>query len=182
MNDAKALLKLQHGSERALGYFIDKYNAYVSTVVYNIIGADMGQGDIEECVSDVFMALWENAHKLGPDSIKPWLGAVARNAAKKKRRQQKPELPLEDDIISIPQQGPEQCLEMAEQRQILRKALWNMPPQEREIFIRFYYYGQRAKLIAAQMDINASTVRSRLARGREKLRRMMEEEYQEGGL
>lgn len=57
MTEGKALKELQRGSQQALAWFIDKYTPYVSTIIYNIIGGDMSEADIEEVASDVFFAL-----------------------------------------------------------------------------------------------------------------------------
>ena len=45
---------------------------------------------------------------------------------------------------------------------------------DREIFLRYYYYEQKIAEIADEMAMNAGTVKSRLRRGREKLRQTLE--------
>ena len=57
MNDAKALALLKKGNEEALEWFIDKYSAYVGTVVNNILHNSMTHEDVEEVTSDVFVTL-----------------------------------------------------------------------------------------------------------------------------
>ena len=49
-----------------------------------------------------------------------------------------------------------------------------MEPTDREIFLRCYYHGQPVTVIAAELGIPVSTVKSRLRRGREKLRAALE--------
>ncbi|MBR4726186.1 MAG: sigma-70 family RNA polymerase sigma factor, partial [Lachnospiraceae bacterium] len=41
---------------------------------------------------------------------------------------------------------------------------------DKEIFLRFYYYCQSVSVIADQMQMNPSTVKTKLRRGRERLR------------
>lgn len=170
MTEGKALKELQRGSQQALAWFIDKYTPYVSTIIYNIIGGDMSEADIEEVASDVFFALWKNAGKIRLPSVKAYLGSVARNMAKNKTREQGNALPLDEDILIVDNMTPETRYEQKELNMRVRQAVLLMEYLDREIFLRFYYYGQPVKDIAAQMEMNASTVRSRLARGREKLR------------
>ena len=79
-------------------------------------------------------------------------------------------LPLDEYILIVDQRTPETRYEQKELNMRVRHAVLLMEYPDREIFLRFYYYGQSVKDIAAQMEMNASTVRSRLARGREKLR------------
>ena len=64
MDEKRALRELKHGDSEALEWLIDRYALYVNTMVYNIIGRSMTQSDIEEVVSDVFLALWNNADKI----------------------------------------------------------------------------------------------------------------------
>ena len=48
-----------------------------------------------------------------------------------------------------------------------------LPDGEREVFLRHYYYAQTVREIAAAMDLKESTVKTRLRRGREKLKAML---------
>ena len=51
-----------------------------------------------------------------------------------------------------------------------------MPWPEREIFIRHYFYCQRVSDISGALDIPENTVKTKLRRGREKLRQALEGE------
>lgn len=51
-----------------------------------------------------------------------------------------------------------------------RRAVDGMGEPDREIFLRHYYYCQSVADIAAALDMNANTVKTRLRRGRERLR------------
>ena len=51
-----------------------------------------------------------------------------------------------------------------------------MEPTDREIFLRFYFYCQKISQIAAAMELKENTVKSRLSRGREKLKASLLEE------
>ena len=48
-----------------------------------------------------------------------------------------------------------------------------LPEEDREIFYRFYDLSQTTAQIADALHLNASTVRSRLMRGRETLRKLL---------
>ena len=52
----------------------------------------------------------------------------------------------------------------------LRRALAGLSEEDRELFLRRYYYNQTAEQIAQKKHMNANTVRSRLARGRQALK------------
>ena len=170
MNDEKALRAIGRGDEDALAWVIDRYAAYVSAVVFNILGAAMQTEDLEETVSDVFLALWANSGKVKPGKLKAYLGGIARNKAKEKLRSACMEISLEDDLLVYNGAGPEPELEAREEAGFVRRALLAMQQPDREIFLRHYYYSQPVSLIAREMDMNVSTVKTRLRRGRGRLK------------
>ena len=170
MTEAKALRELQKGSQQALEWMIDTYNPYVSTIVYNIIGTRMTKADVEETVSDVFFALWNNAKRIKPNMTKAYLGAIARNRAKNKLREQGMTMELDEAILTVEADGPEGELDRKTRRRLVQRAVLAMEQPDREIFLRHYYYGQTVAVIAGELHMTPSAVKSRLARGREKLK------------
>lgn len=170
MDEREALRRICRGDEDALGAIIRRYAAYVNTVVRNIIGTYMSPEDCEEVSSDCFCTLWEHAGGIDPARLKPWLGSVARNAAKNKLRELGRELPLEEDEIDLISPSPEDETWEKEKRTLVRSAVLDMEWPEREIFLRHYYYCQNVERVAEEMGMNLSTVKTRLRRGRMKLK------------
>ena len=174
MTEATALLRLQHGREDALAWFIDKYTPYVCTVIRYIIGAAMTEEDVEEAASDVFLTLWERADCVSLATLRPWLGGVARNKARQKLRDRGLALSLDEDLLAVDGPDPEEALEQAELERLVRAAVLAMEPTDREIFLRYYYHCQPVAAVARELKLPVSTVKSRLKRGREKLRAKLE--------
>ena len=52
----------------------------------------------------------------------------------------------------------------------MRRAVEEMGEPEREIFLRYYYYAQSVREISQEMRMNESTVKTRLRRGRMRLK------------
>lgn len=165
MEESEALERLQKGEEQALEWLIDRYAPYVNTVVYNIIGGVVPPGDVEEASADVFLVLWRNAEKIQPGKVKAYLGAAARNKAREKLRGLGRTLPLEEDALVM--DHPEHQLERKEQAELVRGAVEAMEQTDREIFLRHF---QPLAQIGSELDMNLSTVKTRLRRGREKLK------------
>ena len=170
LTEEQALRQMKQGSQDALAWFIHQYGAYVSTIIHNIIGQRMSNADVEEAASDVFLALWNNAGKILPNAAKGWLATVARNTARSRLRRVSDTLPLDEEAIIADDRTPEAALERREQTARVRMALLSLSPVDREVFLRFYYYYQKTADIAADMELNESTVRTKLNRGRAKLR------------
>ena len=177
MDERRALRGLTQKNEAALAWFIKRYASYVNTIVFNIIGNTMSIGDVEEVSSDVFLVLWKNAERIRPGKVKAYLSAIARNMAKDRLRKAGRDLPLEEDILESSELNIEHDVEVREQARLVNQAMLNMDYPDREIFLRHYYYCQPLSQIAEEMEINLSTVKTRLRRGRSKLK----EELRKGG-
>lgn len=170
MTEANMLKQLKKGSEAALEWFIHRYTAYVSTIIHNIIGSFMDTADIEEVASDVFLALWQHAGHIRAGHVQGYLAVTARNKAKNKCREMGCRLPLEGHVIAVDTSSPEGQLQRKELSAAVRKAVLAMPSPDREIFLRFYFYYQTVEQISDELQLNPSTVKTKLRRGREKLR------------
>ena len=85
--------------------------------------------------------------------------------------------------LEIPDVSPEQALTEDEARERTRLAVENMTEPDREIFLRHYYYFQSVAEIALALDMNVNTVKTRLRRGRARLKEYLREvgyEFAEG--
>ena len=51
-----------------------------------------------------------------------------------------------------------------------------LPPEDREVFLRHYYYAQTVKEVSVSMGLKESTVKTKLRRGRMKLKEFMTKE------
>lgn len=170
MNETDLLRRLRRGDAAALETIIDHYSAYVYAIVKNIIDPPLQPEDCEEVCSDVFMQLWRKAETVRPGKLKPWLASVTRNRAKDKLRALHLSVPLDDEVLTLTVEGPETALELGA---LTRRAVEALPEPERTIFQRHYFLFQKTEEIAADLDIKPATVRTKLARGREKLRQSL---------
>ena len=174
MRDEIILRKIRDGDTSGLEAMMDRYIPYVSSIVWNILRNSCSREDAEEVVSDVFVTAWQKAGDVIPGALKAWLGAVARNKAKTRLRSAGSELPLEEDILEIPAEGtPEGMLDRAEEQRLVRRAVDSLPQPDREIFLRHYYYAQTVTEISRDMEINESTIKTKLRRGRLRLKTML---------
>ncbi len=173
MDEPKALRRLKKGDETSLVWFMDRYAPYVRSILVAMLGARDPEG--EELASDVFYTLWTCRDKVVPGKVKAWLGTVARNKARDCLRRRRPDLPLEEDVLTLTCPGPEEAIGEREQAAFLRKAVLAMEETDRDIFLRHYYLCQTVETIARTLDMNPSTVKTRLRRGREKLKQALQE-------
>lgn len=174
MKEEWILRKMRQADPAGLEALMDRYIPYVSTVVWNILRSHMPKEDAEEIVSDVFLAAWDQAADIKPGYARQWLGAVARNKAKNRLRLMGHDLPLEEDVLEIPDEfTPVTKAEKAEERRQVRRAVNSLGEPDREIFLRHYFFAQTVAEIGSCMRLNESTVKTKLRRGRQKLKEML---------
>lgn len=174
MRDELILRKMKRGDPSGLEELMDRYIPYVSAIVWNILRSAMSREDAEEVVSDVFLAAWHQAQDLQTHAIKAWLGTVARRKACNKLRLRGVELPLEEDILELPGgESPEQQLSRKEEAKLVRSAVDSLGEPDREVFLRHYFYAQTVQEISETMSINESTVKTKLRRGRGRLKELL---------
>lgn len=171
MNDIALLRRIRTKDPSALEKLMDKYIPYASAITWNILGASMTREDAEEVVSDVFLAVWNQAGEIHPHALKQWIGAVSRNKARQKLRSAGFDMPLEEDILEIPgEDTPEGVMTREEEARLVRQAVEEMEEPDREIFLRHYWFAQTVSQIGQQMRINESTIKTKLRRGRHRLK------------
>lgn len=172
MND-DLTARLRQGDSAALEEAIDRYSVYAAKIIAAYGNRALLPEDLEEILSDVFVNLWNSRERLQGE-IKPYLAAIARNAARQRLRQLHPTQALPENWeIMDPSPQPEQLAQDEERTAALRQAVDALPQEERTLFIRFYYLEQTVDEIAAVTGQNASTLRVRLHRGRKKLKEFL---------
>lgn len=175
MQEKNIIDAIKAGDEQAMQKIICRY----SRLLWSIVGAVLSQvgttEDMEECVADVFIDLWEHPQKYDESrgSLKAWLSVIARNKAIDRYRQKTKiqTIPLEETVLA--QMGVE--LEM-ENKEGLQEALAELTEEEREILLRRYVYQQKPKEMAVALGLSVKQIENRLYRIKAKMRKQMEQE------
>lgn len=177
LDEEKLLCHLMAKDAKALDDAIEIYTPYISVVLYNTFGPCLSSEDSEETVADVFISLWQNAGKidLSKGSIRSYLASAAKHSAIKKLQKSKDYTPIEDIEIG------EYCIEIEKQgeKSILWDAVMSLGEPDNEIFVRFYRYDQSLKSISKALSLNLSTVKTRLSRGKKKLKQILTQAEEE---
>lgn len=173
-NEEKLLARLKGRKYGSLEKAIDLYTPYVAVVVYNVVGTAMPKEDIEEVVSDVFLALWKSAEKLDSKkgSIRSYLAAIARNCAKNKLRTIRKHEQISENIVSECK-TPHEDFEERERRTLVMEIIKSLGEPDSEIFLRYYYYDEKISKIADITGLHVSTVKTKLLRGRKKIKEFL---------
>ena len=174
MKDDEIVRLLKNGKERGLEALIDKYAAYVGTIIRRIILPAMSENDVEELSADVFIAVWKNPGNLTAGNLKPYLAAAARNKAMSRLRTAKQWQPIDEEFLTA-----EGDFESEADKRLLAEALSaalnEMEAPDREILIGTYYYCRSLKESAAELGITEGAAKTRLFRARERLKKILTE-------
>lgn len=163
---------LRKGNTAALGEIIDGLSGYVCTVVRNFSRGTLSEDEIDGIAIDIFYKLWQSRENLDAKiGLRPYLSACARNAVKNRFRGNA--LPHEDieDITELADSfSLENKAETDEMMRCLDEGLKSLSETEREVFSRFYFFGERSPEIAKITGLSESSVRGMLSRTRSKLK------------
>lgn len=174
LKDEKLMTALKKGNVSALEKIMKKYSGYVCTVARNFSRGALSEEDIDEISVDVFYKLWELRGGLDIKiGLSAYLSAAVRNMVKNRFRDLPP--PSEDiSDFEIPSlTSVEDAAELALMTECLNEGISGLSEKEREIFLRFYLYGEKTAQIADAMSVSESSVRTNLSRTREKLKIFM---------
>ena len=156
-----------------------KYGAYCAAIARNILADER---DVEECLSDCWLQVWNAAPSARPEHFKGWLGAVVRNRALaiRRRRAREPDtvdeaalelaavLPAGDTV-----HGEAEARELGE---AVSRFLREQEPAARAAFLRRYWYADSLAAVARHMGWSQSKTKSVLFRVRNRLREYLNKE------
>lgn len=134
--------------------------------------------DADELAQETWeAALSRPPREAGP--LRPWLAGVARNLARMRARSSGRRVRREESsVVPEPAQSPDELLERIEmQQQVVRRVLALDEPFRSTLLLR-YYEGCSAADIARRQEVPAGTVRWRLKRGLDDLRRQLDDAHQ----
>lgn len=142
-----------------------------SDIVYRIAFCYLRNNqDANDAMQEVFLKYFRSMDKLG-ENIRPWLITVTANTCRNMLRSgwfTKTVSVTETEELSYDQSFGEDS--------DLFEAVMKLPEKERIPLHLFYYEGCSNAEIAQLLKMNESTVRVRIMRGREKLKKVLKEE------
>lgn len=165
--------ELQRRNTNALEHLMDTYSGKVYALVHRILGDKAKREDIEECTSDIFFSIWQNAHRYDAKrgTFRTWVFIVAKYKALDYRRQlcQAPQYPLYEEQIN-PQDDLESRILAKEEREQLVEAIETLGEPNKTLFYKRYFYYESIESIAQQLNLTRSAVDNRLWRCRQKVK------------
>ena len=168
--------------EQAIRETEQKYGQYCFTVAYRILYENR---DSEECVSDTWLQAWNTIPPQRPSLLKYYLAKITRYFAvnrlrtrtRQKRGGSETEIALEElEAVLSDGSDPEKEYDRNELIRVLNRFLKMQKAQDRDLFIRRYFYAEPVKDIAERYGMRENAVSLRLSRTREKLKETLRKE------
>ncbi|HEY4361088.1 MAG TPA: RNA polymerase sigma factor [Bryobacteraceae bacterium] len=152
--------------------FRDAYQGH-KDVVYRFAYRMTGSGvAAEDLVQDCFMALWRKPEAYDPrrGALRAFLLGIVRNLALKRWRAERPHEPLDGEGFCSPP------LDLVGQQRAdaVKQAVLLLPPLQREALILAEYEDLSLDEIVQATGAELAAVKSRLHRGRQNLRKILE--------
>jgi len=158
-------------SEEDRCWFTDLYHRYHKAMEQIAISILKNQSDAEDAVQNAFLQVIRHFDKLSEipySKVNFWLISIVRNEALMLLRKRRPTAPLEDWDGAVPE-GPLDYADIVE--------LFAQLPDTYRIALEMrLLLDCPNKEIAKRLGISEAAVKTRISRGRELLRRLVEEE------
>lgn len=182
MEDEKIINLYFAREERAIDETGKKYGSYCRSIAFNLLRS---HEDTEECVSDTYLHAWNAIPPTRPQCLRAWLGRITRNlsftrweaARAQKRGGGQGELLLSElsECLSGGHSAEER-FDAQQLTQTIERFLHTQSRENRQLFLRRYYYGDSVRRLAGLFGMTENTVKSRLFRLRGGLREALEKE------
>lgn len=173
--DETLIERARQGEEAAFLLLYERYHAAIYRFVFRLLGS---ANLAEDVTHDCFLSLIRRPDSFDPTraSLRTYLYAAARNLALKQFRRPRVEVTL-DELADEPQaqaaHQPLRQLLAAELAAIVERAVLGLSPLQREALVLFEYEELSLAEIAEVTGADVGTIKSRLARARENLRRQL---------
>lgn len=192
----RLLRKAQTGDDDAFGQLQQRLEPVVRRFVWRLIGTHDQEDDI---IQDAFLALYLNRNKVHPlNKLRPYLFRIVRNRCYDELRRQGrfQQLSLDDEPVESwvssqvtpSAQTPEEMAHWLLLHLEVQEAIDRLPELQRETLILYSEHDLSYSEIAAAMNTNIGTVKSRLYYAKKALRqsinpdtlKLLDDEFREG--
>jgi RNA polymerase sigma-70 factor (ECF subfamily) len=177
MDEQALIASARKGDTRAFNQLVMLYQSMVYNLAYRILGDPDAAADATQ---DAFLKAFKAMRRFRGGSFKAWLLRIVTNACydqlrKKQRRptQSLDDLPVEQDHVQYlrdPAEHPDERLERQELNDLIQAGIETLPPEQRVVLVLSDVQGLSYQEIAEAASLSLGTVKSRLSRGRAKLR------------
>ncbi len=179
-NENELLLLVSKGDETAFRQLFDHYWDKIYSVALTLTKSSALS---EEIAQDVFLKIWLKREQLSSvEKFDGYLFTVARNHIYNELRKKTMEQPFVEQLEQHFLESsalPEQMMLLKETKQLIDKAVEQLPDQQRAVYEMRRNEGLDYTAIAGQLGISRSTVKNHMTRALQFLRQYLSEHRSE---
>lgn len=181
MEDSKIIEMFEQREEAAIAEVTKKYQNYCKYIAGNIL---KNSEDVEECLNDVWLKLWNCIPPQKPENLRVFLGCMIRNRSINLYNRKKAKKRFANTEVLLSEL--EECLsagntvehEVENQRigSVISQWLGQLEENDQIVFVRRYWYGVPVKELARLHGCTPNAMTSRLKRLRLQLKEYLDRE------
>lgn len=154
-----------------LSTFDALYQQYHQAVYINIWKIIKQQQGAEDILQEVFLALWENRHKLDADKVAGWLFVTSYNKSLKHLKKYSKEKAVSFGEMPLSSEGSQEGIWQEEayveewyrlRASMIEDAVNHLPERKKQVFTLCRYEGKSCDEVARIMDISPVSVKDYL--------------------
>ncbi|WML50254.1 RNA polymerase sigma factor SigW [Neobacillus sp. PS3-34] len=174
--------QVKKGDQNAFGEIVELFKDRVYHVCYRMLG---NRHEAEDAAQEAFIRAYININSFNQDlKFSTWLFRIATNLCIDRIRKKKPDYYLDAEVsgtegltmysqIASEAPLPEKELESLELQDTIQKEILNLPEKYRSVIVLKYIEERSLNEISEILDLPLGTVKTRIHRGREALRKQL---------
>jgi RNA polymerase sigma-70 factor (ECF subfamily) len=172
--DEELMQLVRAGETRAFEVIFDRHSGAAFSLAYRMCGR---RAMAEDVVQEAFVSLWRSGARYDATrgSVRTWVLSVVRNRAIDafRRESAKGSRDVAEEGIAERMAAPELTdteVERRDEARQVRKALVELPPDQRQVIELAYFGGFTHSQIANMLELPSGTVKGRMRLGLSKMR------------
>jgi RNA polymerase sigma-70 factor (ECF subfamily) len=178
----RIIKKVKKGDQQAFAALIEIYQHKVYRICFRMVG---NRHEAEDLAQEAFLRAYLNIDSFDNDKkFSSWLYRIATNLTIDRLRKKKPDYYLDAEIagaegmtmyaqLAVDQELPEDQVVGLELQEAIQKEMMQLPPKYRSVIVLKYMEDLSLKEISEILNIPVATVKTRVHRGREALRKRL---------
>jgi RNA polymerase sigma-70 factor (ECF subfamily) len=181
------LAKLSRGGDRrAFAELVELYKDKIFHLGYRMLNQKQ---EAEDVVQETFLRVYTNLDRYDENQkFSTWIYRIATNLCIDRLRKRKPSYSIDAEMtdgegtdwhamLASSDAGPDEELILSETQQNIREAIQSLPDKYKSVVILRYLHDMSLQEIGDVLEMPVTTVKTRVHRGREFLRKKLDSEY-----
>ena len=181
------LAKLSRGGDRrAFAELVELYKDKIYHLGYRMLNQKQ---EAEDVVQETFLRVYTNLERYDENQkFSTWIYRIATNLCIDRLRKRKPSYSIDAEmtdgegtdwhaILASKDLGPDEELILSETQTNIREAIQTLPDKYKAVVILRYLHDMSLQEIGEVLDMPVTTIKTRVHRGREFLRKKLQSEY-----